>query len=198
MRILERDPIQDHAQGILPFFHVKVAWNRPGLSMVLDKQTDLLHRFWQCPPIAIFWSSVIRFVTSVTQFCLMLEPTLLIFGCPPHTEPYSSTYTRLPQSTRHWILLALLTARRTILQHWIASSPPSIATVIKELKALLHKENLDIFSTPSYSKVKFEQRWSTFIKIHLSTSEQNTLSSGSFVFLNPDLTSKPPTQGLSS
>lgn len=158
----------------------------PASPWCLINKPTLLHRLWTCPPIVVFWTAVTRFITRVTHFSLETEPKLLLFGCPPHIEPYSFAYNLLPRSTRHWILLALLMARRTILQHLITSSPPSLSAAIKGLKSLLYKENLDLFSSFPQSKTKFEQKWSAFIKSSLSTSEQQSLISNAFIFLDSD------------
>lgn len=98
----------------------------PACPWCLSNKPTLLHRFWTCTPIVTFWSSVTHFITNVTLFHSVLDIKFLLFGCPPHAEPYSSAYNRLPRGTKHWILLTLLTARRTILQHWITPSPLQI------------------------------------------------------------------------
>lgn len=147
------------------FIHFKIdkcnptVWICPWCN---SSRPTLLHRFWSCQEIPVFWDHMVTFIFGgkvlifpKIQYCVYLDVLI-------RTRP-----TLLTISNRK--NLCLLTASRIIPKFWTASTTPSIYAVKKELKDVSWKTWHE--STKPWTHQSFFVRWKSFMEHKYLNSE---------------------------
>lgn len=93
----------------------------------------MLHVWWECPLLLVFWESVYALYNHVTGSRLTVSPASGLLNILPG-----------PLSTlKKGLLKHFLTAARTVIpRHWKSTTPPSRAEWLAELNNLMRMENL--------------------------------------------------------
>ena len=109
---------------------------------------DLLHMFWHCPLIAVFWNYIIKTTSDITQCTIPIDPKVWILG--------DVNALKINNHIRHFILLASTAGKKCILVNWKSDAPPSQRHWINELTS---------YCTPEKILYNVRKRPTTFRKI---------------------------------
>lgn len=115
---------------------------------------SLSHRFWQCPPISVFWDQIINFVLGVTSPCISKH----LFYCYLATM-WPSTLTQANQAT--------VFHSRYIFIFWLPGKPSFLKTpltVMTVKKRTLYREKLNTESQNYTPHRKVFMRWCSYIE----------------------------------
>uniref|UniRef100_A0A803JYV6 Reverse transcriptase domain-containing protein n=1 Tax=Xenopus tropicalis TaxID=8364 RepID=A0A803JYV6_XENTR len=92
-------------------------------------EANYFHLMWSCPQIHQFWNQILDHIQNTTSLPKITNPKVCLFGIVDDI---------IPQSAPHILYRTLLFyARKSILLQWMAQSPPTIASWLNLLKALL-------------------------------------------------------------
>lgn len=86
-----------------------------------DQKGDILHIFWGCPKLNIFWHDITTLISTISQTQIAVSPSLELLNLDIES---------LPHNTHHVIMHLLLAARLTIDRHWKSSPPPTLLETI--------------------------------------------------------------------
>lgn len=129
----------------------------------------LLHRLWECPVVTNYWNDVVAYINKTSHINLHRDCLLCLFSITPSASSSSSLdFPNIP----HWAHICLLVATRTIMSHWIMTSPPSLPAVIKALTSLFYLERLDLITSNLRFTPRFFKHWRRFLE---ATFPQRTI-----------------------
>lgn len=115
---------------------------------------NLSHMFWSCSKLVPFWKSFFEVMSQVLKTTILPTPQTAIFGTPDE----GIALTNIQQ---HVLAFASLIARRRILLHWKANSPPKTRSWLIDLMSFLNLEKIKF--TTRGSSDKFYIYWQSLI-----------------------------------
>ena len=115
---------------------------------------NLSHMFWSCPKLATFWKFFFDVMSEVLDTTILPCPQIAIFGVPEEGMV-------LTNKQQNVIGFASLIARRRILLHWKAESPPSTRSWLVDVMSFLNLEKIKF--TIRGSADKFYTYWQPLI-----------------------------------
>jgi len=137
---------------------VRLSKFKPDLDPTCDRckqaPATLLHMFWTCPRLYIFWQSIFDAFSGICGKTIHPSPLISLFGVPPVEISLSKCNTNM-------IAFGSLLARRLILSKWKDSHPPAYGHWIREVMCHIHLEKVRY--TIRGSVEKFYSTWQPFI-----------------------------------
>uniref|UniRef100_H3A336 Reverse transcriptase zinc-binding domain-containing protein n=1 Tax=Latimeria chalumnae TaxID=7897 RepID=H3A336_LATCH len=136
----------------------KTCWN-------CDREDgDLIHMFWNCNQVKVFWKKVLKFCSKVLDREVPVDESL----CLLHKNPWDI------ESDTHkdnflWLILAIATAKRVICRHWKDKSGPNFTEWQKTLVEVAEYERTIYKLRDKLST--YEEIWEPFLS-HLEGSVQ--------------------------
>lgn len=140
----------------------------------------LLHRLWDYTAITKYWDSILAYIGKITKTLIPKDCLLCLFGYAP---PTSSPPMRGPLNISQWAHRCLLVARRTLMAHWITTTPPNLPAVKRAMLSLFYLEKLDPITLNFRSTSRFFTRWRKYIE---ATFTQNFLQEVMYPFRYTD------------
>lgn len=136
----------------------KLAKIFPQIDPICDRcrseEATLVHMFWNCPRIQIYWAGICEALSAVLGVHITPNPFMLMFGITP--EGLS-----LPTGGGKVIAFSTLLARRLILLKWKDAAPPTVSSWIKEVLINLKLEKIRCVMKGSENR--FYKTWKSFM-----------------------------------
>ncbi|OCT72413.1 hypothetical protein XELAEV_18035393mg [Xenopus laevis] len=120
---------------------------------------NLIHCLWSCPYIRRFWTQVRDYATRHLVNFVPLSAAWAIWGKIP------TTHSRITQGARRLLLIVSAVARKTILQVWITTTPPTIKLFLEKLVRVFHMDWTEASLNKNTIVKWFFETWETFIDI---------------------------------
>lgn len=145
----------------------KLARIYPQIDPTCDRckaeEATLIHMFWLCPKIQIYWNGICEALSAVLLVKITPNPLMLLFGVTPEGLG-------LPTGGRKVVAFSTLLARRLILLKWREAVPPTVSHWIKDVLFNLKLEKIRCVMRGS--EKKFYETWKVFFTFFDQPSTQ--------------------------
>ena len=114
----------------------------------------LFHCLWACPKVSEFWLECGQEMQKILDINVVPEPTFFLLGIYPRDHTFK-------RSTRRFIDIGLLLAKRVIAMSWKSLYKPSIKKWIQEMTMYLPLERITYIIKDKQRL--FEEVWGGFM-----------------------------------
>lgn len=103
----------------------------PKCDRCRNNDGTLLHLFWDCPYIYLFWIGIFSFFSDVYSLSIPPDRDFALFGA-------SQDSLELPLDVQTAMLMGTVVAKRLILKDWKSKTAPSFKNWLSELFSVIH------------------------------------------------------------